>query len=48
MAREVKLQDGSVATLNDHFEKLVDNDARLTDGDGVFFQRQLEVIEQTT
>lgn len=48
MAREVKLLDGSVATLNDHFEKLVDNDARLTDGDGVFFQRQLEVIEQTT
>ena len=48
MAREVKLQDGTTATLNDHFERVVDNDVRLTDGDGVFFQRQLEVIEQTT
>ena len=48
MAREVKLADGSVATLNDHFERMVDNDVRLNDGDGVFFQRQLEVIEQTT
>ena len=48
MAREVKLADGTMATLNDHFEKLVDSDARLTDSDGLYFQRQLEVIEQTT
>ncbi|WJM94068.1 DUF2184 domain-containing protein [Pseudomonas brenneri] len=48
MAREVKLADGSTATLNDHFERLVDSDVKLSDGDGVFFQRQLEVIEQTT
>ena len=48
MAREVKLADGTMATLNDHFEKLVDSDARLSDADGLYFQRQLEVIEQTT
>ena len=48
MAREVKLAGGTMATLNDHFEKLVDSDARLTDSDGLYFQRQLEVIEQTT
>lgn len=46
--REVKLQDGSIATLNDHFCKVVDADVRLSDADGLFFQRQLEVIEQTT
>ena len=48
MAREVKLADGTTATLNDHFQKLVDSDARLSDSDGLYFQRQLEVIEQTT
>lgn len=48
MAREVKMADGSVEILNDHFQKLVDSDARLNDSDGLFFQRQLEVIEQTT
>lgn len=49
MSREVKLADGTTATLNDHFERLVDSsDVKLSDGDGVFFQRQLEVIEQTT
>lgn len=47
--REVKLQDGAVATLNDHFCKLVDaSGQKLTDADGLFFQRQLEVIESTT
>lgn len=48
MAREVKLADGSTYTLNDHFCNLVDNTASLTDSDGVYFARQLEVIEQTT
>lgn len=48
MAREVKLADGSSYTLNDHFCNLVDSNASLTDADGVYFARQLEVIEQTT
>ena len=48
MAREVKLADGTTATLNDHFQKLVDSDARVTVSDGFYLQRQLEVIEQTT
>jgi hypothetical protein len=47
--REVKLQDGSIQTLNDHFCKLVDaSGTKLSDADGLFFQRQLEVIESTT
>ena len=45
MSREVKLADGSVEILNDHFEKLVDADTRLSDNDGLFMQRQLEFIE---
>ena len=46
--REVKMADGSVEILNDHFCNMVDSDTRLTDADGVYFQRQLEVIEKQT
>lgn len=48
MSREVKLNDGSTVTLNDAMERLVDQDVRLNDNDGIFFQRQLEAIETET
>ena len=37
------------AKLNDHFERIVDQSSgKLTDSDGLFFQRQLEAIEAET
>ena len=48
MSREVKLADGTTETLKDEFAVLVDASVTLKDGDGIFFQRQLEVIESTT
>lgn len=53
MARKVKLHDaqGQVkeeVELTASMERLVDSDVRLSDTDGVFFQRQLEAIETQT
>lgn len=48
----VKMQDEQGATIevemNDAMEALVAQDVRLSDNDGIFFQRQLEAIEAQT
>ena len=52
MSRKVKFKDEAGVEheiiLRADIARLVDQDTRLTDDDGVFFQRQLEAIEAQT
>lgn len=52
MTRKVMMKDADgkqiEVALKPEMQALVDSDTKLTDADGVFFQRQLEVIESAT